>query len=483
MQDSAGTIAITFNGEIYNYRELRTELKRAGHVFRTQSDTEVILESYRAYGRDCVNRLDGMFAFAIWDKARQELFLARDRFGEKPLYYAQLNTGLLFASEIKALLATGLVQPKLDLVSLDNYLSLSYVPPWRSVYADIKPLPPAHYAVFKNGIFTQTRYWQLRRRHSSVSLNEAADTVREMLEKSVKSRLVSDVEVGAFLSGGIDSSIVTALAQEATAPRKIKTFSAGFEGFINELPYAEQIAKRYATEHYATHIKTDLAKALHDVSAYFDEPFADSSNIPTHLLSEFAHKHVSVVLSGDGGDELFFGYGQYRSHWHVSLPRKIIDGFHAGLFGYRPAHLVRFFSSSERRKLWRAPSSVEDNLASYLDLGEAETNLQKINLTDFLTTLPGDILAKVDRASMMHSLEVRSPFLNHELAEFVYNLPDEYKTDSKQGKLVLERAFAGRMPPGLFTRKNRGSERQLSIGSEKRTTRAGWFFDATGGPH
>lgn len=455
MQDSAGVIAITFNGEIYNYRELRTELEKVGHTFRTQSDTEVILESYRAYGPDCVNHLDGMFAFAIWDKARQELFLARDRFGEKPLYYAQLGAGLLFASEIKALLATGLVQPKLDLVSLDNYLSLSYIPPWRSVYADIKPLPPAHYAVFKNGTFTQTRYWQLRRRHLSVSLDEAADTVREMLKKSVKSRLVSDVEVGTFLSGGIDSSIVTALAQEATAPHKIKTFSAGFEDFTNELPYAEQIAKQYATEHYATHIHTDLMKALHDVSAYFDEPFADSSNIPTHFLSEFARKHVSVVLSGDGGDELFFGYGNYRSHWHLSLPRRILESARKRISNH-PVHLMKFFLLAERKKLWRDNSSVENSLSSYLDLSEAETNLQKINLTDFLMTLPGDILTKVDRASMMHSLEVRSPFLQHKFAEFVYNLPDEYKTDSKHGKLVLARAFAGRMPADLFTRKKQG---------------------------
>lgn len=456
MEDGGGSIAITFNGEIYNYRELRTELEDAGHSFRTQSDTEVILEAYREYGYDCVNHFDGMFSFAIWDKEKQELFLARDRFGEKPLFYAHIEKEILFASEIKAILATKLVRPILDPVSLDNYLSLSYVPPWRSIYANIKPLPPAHYAVFKNGKLTQTRYWQLKRRDITVSFDEAADIVREMLEKSTKSRLVANVEVGTFLSGGIDSSIVTALAQKASN-RKLQTFSAGFEDFINELPYAEQIAKQYNTEHHATHIKTNLAKALRDVSTYFDEPFADSSSVPTHLLATFAREQVPVVLSGDGGDELFFGYGHYRAHRHLSLPRKVMRALRDGLFGYQPNHLMLFFpSTSERQNLWRNPTSVEDDLSPYLNLSEAETDLQKINLTDFFMTLPGDILTKIDRSSMMHSLEVRSPFLQHELAEFVYNLPDTFKTNRDHGKILLARAFEGLIPSDFFTRKKQG---------------------------
>lgn len=457
MEDNTGNFVITFNGEIYNYKELREKLEGTGHLFKTQSDTEVILEAYREYGYDCVNHLDGMFAFAIWDKKNQELFLARDRFGEKPLFYSQLDNGLLFSSEIKGIIATGLVDQKLDLVSLDNYLALSYIPPWRSVYVSIKPLPPAHYAVFKNGIFTKTHYWKLRRTNLNVSFDEAVDTVREMFEKSVKSRMIADVEVGTFLSGGIDSSIITALAQKASITSKIKTFSAGFEDFINELPYAEQIAKKYNTEHYSINIKTDLVKVLKEVSVYFDEPFADSSNIPTHLLSEFSQKYVSVVLSGDGGDELFFGYGHYRSHWYTSLLRKLINSFREVMFGYQPKHLMLFFSSaSERRKLWKNSTAVEDNLVSYLDLEEAKTTLQKINLTDFLMTIPGEILTKVDRSSMMHSLEVRSPFLNHELAEFVYNLPDEYKTNHNQGKLILAQAFKNLIPPEFFTRKKQG---------------------------
>jgi asparagine synthase (glutamine-hydrolysing) len=194
---------------------------------------------------------------------------------------------------------------------------------------------------------------------------------------------------------------------------------------------------------------------LHAVSAYFDEPFADSSSVPMHLLSAFAREKVPVVLSGDGGDELFFGYGHYRAHWHTSLPRKILEHLRMRISD-NPAHLFKFFSSSERRRLWRDPSCVEDSLAQYLDLSEAETDLQKINLVDFAMTLPGDILTKVDRASMMHSLEVRSPFLQHGLAEFAYNLPDEYKTDRDHGKLVLARAFADRLPPDFFTRKKQG---------------------------
>ncbi len=455
MEDTTGNLVITFNGEIYNYRELKEKLKSAGHSFRTNSDTEVILESYRAYGYDCVSHLDGMFAFAIWDKKKQELFLARDRFGEKPLYYSETISGLLFASEIKALLATGLVEPKLDVISLDNYLSLSYIPPWRNVYTTIKPLLPAHYAVFKNGTLTTVRYWNLKRRHLNVSLSEAAETVKELLKKSVKSRLVADVEVGSFLSGGIDSSIVTALAQGAMAPRTIKTFSAGFENFINELPYAEQIANRYATEHHTTNINMDVAQALRSVTERLDEPFADSSVIPTHLLSEFARTHVKVALSGDGGDELFFGYGQYRAHLHMSLPRKILENLRDRLSNH-PRHLMKFFSPRERQGLWRDPSCVESSLAPYLDLSEAETNLQKINLVDFQMTLPGDILAKVDRASMMYSLEVRVPFLQHELAEFAYNLPDEYKTDRNHGKIVLAQACVDYLPPEFFARKKQG---------------------------
>ena len=455
MKDSGGNLAITFNGEIYNYKKLRAALEKAGHTFRTQSDTEVILEAYRAYGQKCVDHFDGMFAFAIWDESKQKLFLARDRFGEKPLYYAHSGNTFLFASEIKALLATELIKQKLDLVSLDNYLSLSYIPPWRTAYADIQTLPPAHHAVFKNGVITQTRYWQLHQRPLTVSQEEAAETVRTMLAESVKSRLVADVEVGAFLSGGIDSSIVTTLAQEAMRTRKIKTFSAGFEDFINELPYAEEIAYKLGANHHPTHIRLDLVEALRDTAGYFDEPFADSSNIPVHLLSQFARKHVSVVLAGDGGDELFFGYGHYRRHWHLPLKQKL-HRLLSDPFEYFPAHLPQYFSPRERTELWKDSSAVERDLATHLDLSEAKTNLQKINLIDFQLILPGDILTKVDRSSMMHSLEVRSPFLQHELAEFVYNLPDDYKTNRTQGKLLLAHAFKDLIPAHFFTRKKQG---------------------------
>lgn len=464
MQDHTGAIAITYNGEIYNYRALRTSLERSGHSFITHSDTEVILEAYRAYGHDCVRHLDGMFAFAIWDKEKHELFLARDRFGEKPLYYTQVGDRFLFASEIKALLATEIVQPIIDPVSLDNFLALSYVPPWRSIYKNIKPLPPAHYAVFKDNTLTQERYWSLKRHPRGISFDDAADTIREMLGESVRSRLIADVEIGSFLSGGIDSGIITALAQEAISPKKLKTFSAGFEDFVNELPYAERIARQYGTDHYATQIKTDLAASLREVSAYFDEPFADSSNVPVHILSAFARTQVPVALSGDGGDELFFGYGHYRTLKNLPIHHKLAKRIREHLFGHHPKHLTLFFSSpSERQNLWRDPSSVENDLSAYLDLSEAETDLQKINLIDFSMTLPGDILTKVDRASMMHSLEVRSPFLNHKLAEFVYNLPDEYKLSRERGKIAIMHAFENHFPKDFFLRKKQGFGAPIKI--------------------
>jgi len=455
MQDATGNLTITFGGEIYNYRELRAELEKKGSSFRTHSDTEVILEAYRTWGYGCVTKFDGMFAFGIWDNKREELFLARDRFGEKPLYYARVGEEIIFASEIKAILATGLVTSKLDMVSLDNYLALSYVPPWRSIYEGILPLPPAHYAVVKNGIMTKTQYWKLRRKSVPLSFEEAADAVREMMQKSVKSRLVADVEVGTFLSGGIDSSIVTALAQQATAPKKIRTFSAGFEDFINELPYAKEIAERYGTEHTAMDLRVDLKQAFTDVTRYFDEPFADSSNVPTHLLSEFTRTAVTVALSGDGGDELFYGYGHYRSYWRLSLRHRITESIRAR-FSDHPAYLIKFFRPHERKELWRDPSPIENSWAPYLDLQEAETRLQKMQLVDLQLTLPGDILPKVDRASMMHSLEVRAPFLYHELVELAFNLPDEYKTNRDHGKLVLARAFKDYIPPEFFTRKKQG---------------------------
>jgi asparagine synthase (glutamine-hydrolysing) len=275
MRDTTQNIAITFNGEIYNYKQLRTQLEKKGHVFTTHSDTEVILKCYLEYGEQCPEHLEGQFAFAIWDNRDQSLFLARDRFGEKPLYVAKMQNGIVFGSEIKALLATGLVKEEIDHTSLDNYLTLLYVPPWRSLYKDIQPLPPAHRALWKNGAYKEERYWQLIKEANTDSLETAAAKVRELLTEAVRASMVADVEVGAFLSGGIDSSLVVRLAQQES-PRPLKTFSAGFEGFINELPYAQEIATLAKTDHHPAEMKDDLLETFLAVSRYFDEPFGEA---------------------------------------------------------------------------------------------------------------------------------------------------------------------------------------------------------------
>lgn len=455
MKDNKQDIAISFNGEIFNYKELRQELEQKGHQFTTNSDTEVILKAYSEYGDNCPEYLDGQFAFAIWDNKRKRLFMARDRFGEKPFFYSLHDDTFLFASEIKALLATGLIRKNLDYTSLDNYLSLYFIPPWRSIYRDITPLPPAHIAIFENGKLTIARYWSLKRVPAVMSFNDAASQVREMLTTSVQSRMIADVEVGVFLSGGIDSSIVTALAKPyATWP--LKSFSAGFDEHINELPYAREVAAHIGTDHYERNISVDLSD-IRAITRYYDEPLGDSSNIPTSLIAKLAREKVAVALSGDGGDELFFGYGHYRAHWHLPMYKKAL----ALALGYSPDTLYKrshlnMFSVSERTRLWKEREVVEYDVTRHIDLSEAETPLQRLNLLDMYLKLPGDMLTKVDRSSMMRSLEVRSPFLNHELAQFAFNLPDEYKTTRTRGKTILEKACTDLLPKSVFARKKQG---------------------------
>jgi asparagine synthase (glutamine-hydrolysing) len=456
MRDEAQGLLITFNGEIYNYRTLRHELEQKGHHFTTKSDTEVILKAYAEYGEACPAHLDGMFAFAIWDEKQKQLFVARDRFGEKPFYYSLIGQSLVFASEIKAIIATGLVKPILDLTALDNYLALLYVPPWRTLYRDIHPLPPAHSAVFRHGTWKETRYWQLKKRTLTISSTDAIEETRRLIQESVTHRLTAaDVEVGTFLSGGIDSSIVSAVGAKSLSPKKIKTFSAGFEDFINELPYAKAVAEQIKSDHFETQIKTDLISTFRDVSQYFDEPFADSSNIPTALIAQFARKHVKTILSGDGGDELFWGYGHYRRHHHLRKIDKLKLTLFSNPFASHKRY-IQHWTPEERASLWKNPSVIDADPADHVDIREAETDLEKINLVDLYMALPGDMLTKIDRASMMHSLEVRAPFLSHKLAEFAYNLPSEYKTDRHRGKLILQDAFQDLVPKEVFTRKKQG---------------------------
>ena len=285
MRDNKRDMAITFNGEIYNYTALKKELESKGHIFSTHSDTEVILKAYQEYGNNCPKHLDGMFAFAIWDNEKQSLFMARDRFGKKPFYYAFDDaSNFIFASEIKALFATGNIKGVVDYEAIDNYLTLMYVPPWKSIYKNIQVIPPASFAVLKEGNIEIKKYWQLEKKEISITYPEAKEEGRCLLTESTKKRMIADVEIGSFLSGGVDSTLVTILAQ-SFSKTPIKTFSVGYQNYINELPFALEASKKIGSDHYTLQAKDDMVADLHKVMEYFDEPHADSSDFPQCLVS------------------------------------------------------------------------------------------------------------------------------------------------------------------------------------------------------
>ena len=455
MCDNAKKIAIAFNGEIYNYKSLREDLTKKGHRFSTTSDTEAILKAYIEYGDACPKHLDGMFAFVIWDDERQRLFMARDRFGKKPLYYAfDAEGNLLVASEIKAILASGNMQGEIDPAALDQYLALMYVPPTRTIYKNIYTLLPAESAVHENSTLTKHTYWQLDYAPSKISYGDAKEEIRRLFTEAVKKRLVADVEIGSFLSGGVDSTLVTAYAQRFS-PKPLKTFALGYGDYRNELPYAETAAKTIGTDHYTTQASEDLLGALEASMAYFDEPHADSSDFPQSLLSEFAAKKVKVALSGDGADELFMGYGWYQKHWHLSYRKHPFEKIFLNPFqGY--LRNISIFTEQERRKLQDDRVHTSSFVSEHIRKSGLNP-ITKINLFDLTTYLPGQLLTKVDRMGMMHGLEVRSPFLDHELAEFVYNLPIEFKMNSNnENKIILKEILAELLPHEFVYRRKQG---------------------------
>ena len=320
MRSAKRPLWITFNGEIYNYRELREELLRAGRTFRTHSDTEVVLQGFEEFGDAVVDRLNGQFAFALWDDEQARLFAARDRLGEKPLYMASLPDGtLLLASELKALLVTGRLSGALDTSAVEVYLALNYVPPDLCIYQDVEVFPPGHTLSWERGVTVQRRYWEPRYATIEPTIEEAAAEVRRLLEASVDRQMRADVQVGAFLSGGIDSTTVTALMSQRTS-LPVWTFSVGFGDLIDELPFAREVAGRYATKHHELQMDIPVGKMVERMALVFDEPFGDSSNIPTYLVAGFAADRLKVVLSGDGGDELFGGYEWYRGSPPVQDP-------------------------------------------------------------------------------------------------------------------------------------------------------------------
>ena len=454
MKDNTRDYAITFNGEIYNFLELKKELEEKGHRFSTTSDTEVILKAYAEYGEECPKHLDGMFAFALWDNEKKILFVARDRFGKKPFYYAFADDGtFIFASEIKALFASGKIKGELDCEAIDNYLALMYIPPTKSVYKNIFTLAPAESGLIRNGKITKKKYWELKYSPISISYDDAKKEVRRLFTEAVKKRLIADVEIGSFLSGGIDSTLVTSYAQRFSR-KPLKTFAFGYDNERSELPFAKEASKKIGTDHYELHGEEKIMESLKECIAYLDEPHADSSDFPQALISEFASKKVKVALTGDGADELFMGYGWYTKHKHLSYRAHTIEKLFLNPFqGY--VRNISVFSEKDRKKIWGDKKYINDFVPSELKKKKIDS-ITKINLFDLTTYLPGQLMVKSDRMAMMNSLEVRSPFLDHHLAEFVFNLPNEFKIKGDNGKIMVKDLLLEIMPEKFVYRKKQG---------------------------
>ena len=478
-----GQTAVSFNGEIYNYKELRAALPE--YPFRTGGDTELLLALYERDGTAFPERLPGMFAFAIWDERRRRLFCARDRFGEKPFHYAIGRGGeFVFASEIKAVLASGLVGEEIDGTALRHYLQRGYIAPNRTVYRNIHTLPPAHRLVVENGTVAVSRYWTLPAVDEQIGLEEAVGQFQELMDRAVARQLVADVPVGAFLSGGLDSSTIVAVASRHH--RRLKTFSFGFGKVIDELPFAREIATRYETDHHEfTDGGEDIAGLLQRMQSVYDEPFADSSNIPTYLLSGAARQQVTVALAGEGADEMTAGYSfWYRPLWNLERARGLpaftgtllrIAALGCKALGRTlPARMAELREGFFLKPLF--PDTLEAHRVRSAYFTDAEIDglglpgcgerlatpsngsggLDGVLGSDLETYLPGDILTKTDRASMAWGLEMRCPFLDVDLASFCIRLPSRLKIDSRRDKIVLREAFGEAWTPSIRSRSKQG---------------------------
>ena len=453
-------VAISFNGEIYNAKKLRNALRQSGYTFSTRSDTEVILKAYREWGEMCPRYLDGMFAFAIWDNVAGKLFLARDRFGQKPLYYCFDGSTILIASEIKSLLASGVQVGQLNFNAIDTYLRLKYIPPWTSVYKDIKQLPPSHSAVFRDGSIALTRYWQLEYIPINISYEEAKSEVKRLVCNAVEKRvLTSDVELGTFLSGGVDSSLVTLIAAEQLS-YPLKTFSVSYRDW-DELPFSNHVNKKIEGDSFFVGIEGLSPKELENILGYFDEPHADSSDFPQHLVSALASQSVKVVLSGDGADEFFLGYERHKVPLYVETGHeefeKIVRDSGDQLFDS-----ICIFSQEQRKQLWRKDPVFNDCMF-ISDAFKTRSFYEIYEAFDISSRLPGQVLSKVDRAGMMHGLEVRSPFLDTELTEFVFNLPNTYKIKGNTQKYILRDILSDFMPNDFAFRKKQSFGAPIDI--------------------
>jgi asparagine synthase (glutamine-hydrolysing) len=519
-----GTKFIVFNGEIYNFRELKKELIERGHRFKTNSDTETILHAYEEYGADCLKHLRGMFAFAIWDKTDESLFIARDRVGKKPLFYALTEKeNFVFGSELKVLLEHGEISKEIDHSALDAYLTFGYVPEEFCIFKSVAKLEPGSFLIFKDGAVTTQKYWDFNYSPITKVKTEAeyVEELREKIKEAVRVRLISEVPLGAFLSGGVDSSAIVAMMSQILA-EPVKTFSIGFrEDSFNELKYARIAAKHYNTEHHEFIVTPDLVETIDELVWHFDEPFADPSALPTFMVSKMARDFVTVVLSGDGGDELFAGYTRYVTDkkrsglgklprsFRRNLLRPLVEALPHGARGRnylyntsldaidRYIDSISHFGSLKKNALYEA--SFRQNLNG--DFGKAadafreiangvssENQLDKLLYLDSKTYLPSDILTKVDRMTMAASLEARVPLLDHELIEYVQKIPAELKLKGVSTKYIFKKALEGIVPHEILYREKQGfgvpinewinlqlKDRIRETLLEKRTTERGFF--------
>ncbi|MEQ1922183.1 MAG: asparagine synthase (glutamine-hydrolyzing) [Pyrinomonadaceae bacterium] len=502
------SVIVMMNGELYNYREFRAELEKIGHKFVTKSDTEILPHLYEEYGEDLVDHLNGMYAFSLWDTRKKKLIIARDRFGEKPLYYGVFDGKLIYASEPKAMLAHPSVKPELDTEALRHYLSYDYVPAPMSIYKGISKLPAAHMLVVENGEVRTRRYWNISWTGSPPyeggvaagfggrggSLDSSASVLRDLLSDAVRMRLVSDVPLGILLSGGIDSSTVAAFATQH-ATERVKTFSIGFEeDSFDESRYARQVAKHLDTEHYEEILSANTAGDLiSEIGTWLDEPLSDGSLIPTFLLAQFVRKHVTVALGGDGGDELFAGYPMYYAHTVAAKYARVPSILRKGIiepvvkrlpvstknmsFDYKAKRFIRgaHLDTVERHHSWFGSFSREEQdqlltpeiLAAsdgdiyrgprdLLALCDATTEIEQMQFLDINYYMAEDILTKVDRAAMAVSLETRAPFLDPRVGQFAASLPLEYKLNGKSGKHILKKAMADLLPADILHRPKKG---------------------------
>jgi asparagine synthase (glutamine-hydrolysing) len=494
LSNEEGTLWLVANGEIYNYRELRRELELRGHRFKTASDCETILHLYEVYGDNCVEHLNGMFGFALWDARRRRLLIGRDRLGIKPIYFKNDGKRLIFASEAKAILAAPGVTAELDPAALHSYLGLGYVPAPQSIFRGIAKLPPATVLTAELGRVEKHRYWRVPRDVDRARPeSEWLDQVRARLEESVRMQMVSDVPIGAFLSGGIDSSAVVAF-MSTHSDRPVKTYAIGFEGgeaeaYYNELPYARRVAQLFDTDHHEIVVRPDVVSLLPPLLWHMDEPIADTAFITTYLVSEFARRDVTVILSGVGGDELFGGYRRYLgNHYQAQFDRvpsfirraaaafgdrlpsdrhsptlnalRLAKGFlsTAGLpLDERYRSYVQVFPEESAAKLSRRAGAVEwDCLAAAFDQATSDDDLNRMLSVDAETQLPDDLLMLTDKMSMAVSLECRVPLLDQELVELAARMPEGIKMRGGRLKHAMKAALQDVLPADIRERKKRG---------------------------